>query len=458
MQIQTKIFIKICLLASISCFSVATAAGWSSPSIPILLSEDSPIPISKDQGSSLIVVTVVGVLVFVYPVAIFIDVLGRKLTILLGMIPILLGWLMIALADRLWMLFLGRVFFGIAFTFIFFATPIYLGEISSDCIRGFSITTLILMNRLGILFMFSLAPFLAISTMAWIGMIPPLIFISTFIWMPESPYFLIGKNKRTQARRALVRLRGHDEVDEELDTMVKTVMRSMENRGTLRELASPENRKGLVNVFTLSFVCIISGTNAIQDYSQYIFSKIENDLEPYEISIILAAVSLMSVFIGNLVVDRLGRKPLLLISVTGCACCNTIVSIYFNLSERHGSDVSSIGWLPICALMFFKVSFNLGLGLVTLSMLGEIFPKHLKAIVGASFVFIGACLEIFIVKLFQSVTDNAGGDVSFGIFAVCLFAAIPFIVFQIPETKGKSLDEIQDMMRPKAKENDTLIY
>lgn len=376
----------------------------------------------------------------------------------MGMIPILIGWFVTALADSYWMLVLGRICFGISFTFIFLATPIYLGEIASDCIRGFSITTLIVMNRLGILFMFSVAPFLTISKMAWIGMIPPLVFLATFIWMPESPYFLIGKNRRSQARNVLVRLRGHDEVDEELEKMVKTVMRSMENRGTFRELGSPDNRKGLVNLMGLSFIVIISGTNAIQDYSQYIFSKIENELQPHEISMILAAVSLLSVFIGNLVVDKLGRKPLLLISVTGCACCNTIVSVFFNMSERHGRDVTFISWLPICALMLFKVSFSLGLGLVTVTMLGEIFPKHLKAVVGATFLFVSAVLEILTLKLFQRVTDDAGGDVSFGIFASCLFTSIPFIIFRIPETKGKSLDEIQDLMRPKrVKEHANLI-
>lgn len=429
------------------------AAGWNSPSVPILLGEYSPIPISKDQGSWLIVVSVTGVLVFVYPVTLCVDIFGRKLTILVGMIPIVIGWLVTALADSYWMLLVGRICYGTTFTCIFFTTPIYLGEISSDCVRGFSITTLVVMYRLGILFMFSVAPFLTISTMAWICMVPPVIFLATFIWLPESPYFLIGKNRRSQARHSLVRLRGHDEVDEELDTMVKTVMRSMENRGTYRELASPKNRKGLVNLFSLSFIIIISGTNAIQDYSQYIFSKIENDLQPHEISIILASVSLISVFVGNLVVDRLGRKPLLLISVSGCAVCNAVVSFYFYLADRRGSDVSVISWLPICALMFFKVSFSLGLGLVTLTMIGEIFPKHLKAVVGASFLFISACLELVILKLFQNVTDNAGGDVSFGIFSIFLCLSIPFIVYQIPETKGKSLDEIQEIMQPKPKPN-----
>lgn len=432
-------------------------AGWNSPSISILLSKDSPIPMTKDQGSWLIVTSVIGVFVFVYPVSLCVDVLGRKSTILIGMIPTMIGWLLIAKADSYSMLLMGRVCFGTAITFIFMAMPIYLGEIASDCIRGFSITTLLVMNRLGILFMFSVAPYLTISTMAWIAMVPSLVFIVTFTWMPESPYFLIGKNKRGQARRELVRLRGHDEVDGELEKIVKTVMRSLEKRGSIRELASPENRKGLVNLFALTFVLIISGTNAIQDYSQYIFAKMDHNLQPHKISMILAAVSLVSVFIGNLVVDKLGRKPLLLISVSGCACCNTVVSIYFNLSERQGSDVSNIAWLPITALMLFKVSFSLGLGLVTITMLGEIFPKHLKSVVGASFLFISACLEMVILKVFQSVTDNAGGDVSFGIFAICLFISIPFIVFRIPETKGKSLDEIQELMQPKPKERTNLI-
>lgn len=203
---------------------------------------------------------------------------------------------------------------------------------------------------------------------------------------------------------------------------------AMENQGTLRELIKPENRKGLINIMVLLMVSNLSGNSAIQDYSQTIFSRIQNSMEPHEVSIILATVGLLSVFLRNMVIDRLGRKPLLLISITGCAVCNTLVSAYFNLSERQDVDVSEIGWIPISSIMIIIVSYGLGLGLVIFTMLGEVFTKNLKAIVGGLFLVVSAVTDTVVSKLFQTISDGLGNDVSFGIFAAFLYVAIPFVI------------------------------
>lgn len=408
---------------------------------------------TADDSSWVIVTASAGLLVFAYPATLILDRLGRKRTLLIGAVPLLAGWLLTYLANTLWMLLVARICFGISYTFIF-PIPIYLGEIATDDIRGFSITTMLVMGRLGILFVFSVAPYLSIATMALVGMVPPIVFLVTFVWMPESPYYLVGKDRHKEARQVLVKLRGHDDVDDELERIALNVIQSTEeNQGTFRELISPDNRKALVNLFVLVMTSFLSGTTAIQDYSQTIVSKIQNEVEPHVISIILAAVGLASVFVGNMVIDRLGRKPLILISVTGCAICNTIVGVYFNVSERQGIDISRFSWIPILALIAFIVSYGVGLGLVIYTMLGEIFPKHLKAVVGGTYLAVSAVTDTIVSKLFQTISDGLGGDVSFGIFAICLYLAIPFIIWYVPETKGKSFDEILETMRPKKRKN-----
>lgn len=428
------------------------ATGWHSPSIPKLRAPDSPIPLTADEASWVVVVGVIGMILFSYPAIYLMDRYGRKKSLLMGVVPILAGWLVTGLANSFWMLCLARICFGTSYALIFAIIPIYLGEIASPKIRGFSITTMVVMGRTGILFTFSVAPYLSISTMAWISMVPPILFFVLFIWMPESPYFLIGRSKIADARKVLVKLRGHEEVDEELTKMEETVRKSRENKGTFRELLSPDNRKALVNVFVIILIVFFSGGSALKDYSQTIFAKIGSNLGPKELSIILAGVSLTSVFIGNQVVDRFGRKPLLLTSVTGCAICNTIVGVFFYFSERQGVDVSAYSWLPILAIMLFWVCSSIGLGLCVHIMLGECFPKHLKPIVGGAAVLMSAISETVVVKSFQFITDGVGGDVSFGLFAVCLYLGIPFIIWRIPETKGKSLEEILELLRPKSRQ------
>lgn len=271
------------------------------------------------------------------------------------------------------------------------------------------------------------------------------------MWMPESPYFLIEKEKSQEARQNLTNLRGHDEVDEEFQRMEENIKESRENKGRFRELFSADYRKGLVNLFVITIVVYFSGSTAIQDYSQTIFSKIDNILAPEEISIILAGVSLASVLVANLAVDHVGRKPLLLISVTGCALCNTIVGVYFYLSERKGADVSGYGWIPILSIMVFRVSSEIGLLMSKYIMIGENFPKHLKSVVGGSCMFVTAVAEAIVSKSFQPISENIGGDASFAIFAIVLYVSIPFIIWRVPETKGKTFEEILELLRPKNK-------
>lgn len=448
-ETNIKIIQYSMILGTIAFFSTSLATGWNSPSIPKLRAPDSPVPLTGDESSWVIVIATGGMVLSCYPSAYIMDKYGRKITLLLGVIPLLTGWLMTGLANSLWMLLVARTLFGMSFAFTSMIISVYLGEIASPRIRGYSITTMFVMGQLGVLVMYSVAPYLSIATTAWISMAPPILFLLTFIWMPETPYFLLGKGKREEARNVLVKLRGHDNIDEEFEQIENNINESNKNQGTFRELLSPNYRKGLTNLFIITLVVYFSGYSTIQDYSQTIFSKIENNLEPQEISIILASVSLVSVFIANVAIDYLGRKPLLLISVTMCAICNTIVGVYFNLSERQGTDVSAIGWLPILAIMTFNLSFGIGLGMIKYVMLGEMFPKHLKSIVGGSCVFVSAAAEIIVSKSFQIISEGFGSDVSFAIFAVCLYAAIPFIIWNVPETKGKTFEEILEIMRPK---------
>lgn len=358
-----------------------------------------------------------------------------------GAIPLVSGWLLIGFAQSLATLLAGRIFFGFSYGFIYSVLPIYLGEIASDQVRGYVSTWLIVMGKSGVVFVFSVAPFVSIPTMAWIGLISPIAFVVTFMWLPESPYFLLGQNRQIEARQSLQRLRRHSDVEDELHRMDLAVRRSQENRGTFRELLAIENRRSLVIIFGLATMQYLCGNSAIMDYSQTIFSKIHSSLEAHEISIVLAVVSLVSVLIGNYCIDMVGRKPLLLVSVGGTGICTTVVGLYFFL-ERHAVDVTSVGWVPITSLMLFKVCHGLGLSIVVFALLAEMFPKNLKAVVTSTFTIFAGLTDVLVSKLFQTISDNWGSDVSFWIFAVFSYGFIVFIVCLIPETKGKPLEDI----------------
>lgn len=202
--------------------------------------------------------------------------IGRKSTLLIGAVPLLTGWIVIALAENVTSLFIGRIFFGFSYGFTFTALPVYLGEIASVNIRGFLSAMPSAMVKSGFLFVFTMAPFVSIKVMAWTATVPVCMFVGIFMWLPESPYYWLGRKNRVAAQESLARLRGHSNITDELDMMEVSVRKSEDNEGTWMEMLSKDNRKGLFTALGLAAIVPLSGSSAITDYSQMIFEKIHS--------------------------------------------------------------------------------------------------------------------------------------------------------------------------------------
>lgn len=324
--------------------------------------------------------------------------------------------------------------------------PMYLGEIASDKVRGSITTLLTVMAKSGILYVFSIGPYVSMYTMAWIGLVPSIIFYATFIWLPESPYYLLGKNRNEDAFKSLSRLRGHTGVEDELKCMEIAVRKSEESKGNLVALFSSGNRRAIIIALGIACIQQLCGSQAVIAYSETIFNKVGSGLGSSEASIILAVVQLLAAIGATYIVDKFNRRTIMLFSVTGAAISNTIVGLYFFL-ERMEVNVDDIGWIAILALMTFILSYTLGLATVSFAIIGEIFPKNLKAIAGATFTLTASGVSFAVGKLFQVVSDDLGSDVTFWGFAAFSYAFIPFILFIIPETKGKPLDVILELLK-----------
>lgn len=359
-------------------------------------------------------------------------------------VPLIIGWILIGVAENVALIYVSRVLSGLAYGMAYSVLPMYLGEIASDRIRGSISTLLTVMAKSGILYAYAIGPYVSVRLMAWLAIIPPLIFVGTFLWLPESPYYLLGKNQREGAHKSLSRLRQCNDVDEELERMAVAVKKSEENKGTFQELFfNKGNRMSLIIIMGLSAAQQLCGSQAIIAYSQTIFESVGSTLGASESTIILGVVQLVSSAVSSSIVDIVGRRPLLLVSVIGAAICNTVVGLYFFL-ERMEIDVSGLAWLPMLALMVFIVTYTIGMATVTFAILAEIFPKNLKAVAGPAFTITGGVFSFIVAKLFQVVSDDLGSDYTFWGFAIFTYLFIPFVWFLIPETKGKPLDVILD--------------
>lgn len=364
----------------------------------------------------------------------------------MGVVPLLVGWTVLITAENVAMIYAARMLWGTTLGMVHSVVlPMYLGEISSDAIRGSISTILGVMAKSGICFSFAIGPFVSFRTLSYIELIPPLLAAILFPWCPESPYYLMGKKRPEAARASLVRLRGHKEVDEDYNQIEEAIRRTEEHPVGFKNLFDTRNRPALIICFGLSYFIVMTGTEAILSFVQTIFIDMKAPIASKYASLVAGGVLFGSTLFATVLVDRVGRRPLLLTSTVGLLACNLTIAIYFYLIHQS-IDISASAFVPMMAVMLYVVAYGIGLATVAFAVIGEILPKNLKAWAGVVLGLTISLSSMLMGKLFQVISNQWGYYVIFGWFTINSAALYPFIWFCIPETKGRPLIEILDLL------------
>lgn len=318
----------------------------------------------------------------------------------------------------------------------------YLGEIGSIKIRGSISTLLGVMAKCGILMSYAVGPYTSLFWFSLISLCLPTLFVITFVWMPESPYWLVAQKRMDDARHSLVRLRGHQNVTAELKR-IETLVRDSEKmeKSLWQELLAVENRQSLLIVFVFATAVIMTGTEAMLTYSGMIFIEVGAGIDPSLLNILFGSLLVGTTILSSNIVDRVGRRPLLLWSTIGLILCNLTLFVTFLLKELK-VDISKFSLVPMIACMCYIFCYGIGLATVIFAIMAEILPKHLKKLAGIIFGLTISLLSMIVSKLFQVIADYVGHYLIFCGFFVASSLFLPFIYYKIPETKGRPLDEI----------------
>lgn len=367
----------------------------------------------------------------------------------MGIVPLITGWIVLICANSVVMIYAARVLWGATLGMAHSVVlPMYLGEISSDRVRGAVSTIQGVLAKSGICFSFAVGPYVSFRTLGCIELIPPLLAAITFPWCPESPYYLLGKKKNEEARASLVKLRGHTEVEDDYNHIEEAIRRDEENPVTFRFLLSNRNRPGLIICFGLSYFIVMTGTEAMLSFVQTILKEVKAPLSSKSGSLVAGSVLVTSALVATLLVDRVGRRPLLLTSAVLLFACNLTIAIFFVL-VHNSVGFSEAAWVPLMAVLLYVVAYGVGLATVAFAVIGEVMPKNLKAYGG---VLLGLSLSFSSMamgKLFQVVSDRWGYYVIFTVFTINSAGLFPFVWWCIPETKGRTLNEILDILEKK---------
>lgn len=440
--------------ANLSAFVCGTAFGWTSPEIPKLNGDVEPDrnplgpnPLTKDQISWIGSLLPVGAAIGPFAAGYAADKIGRKKTLLISIVPFIVAFLMCAYAKTVTLFLISRFLIGLGTGAIFTVLPMYVGEISEDAVRGALGTFMQLFITFGLLFSYGIGPYTTVAHFNLACVIPALLFLCIFfMYIPESPYFLIAANDKDAAEKSLKKLRSSEAVEKELESIKKSVEESLADKASFFDIFKS---KGLTKALALSVGLVafqqFSGINAILFYTQTIFAATGSTI-PADIStIIIGIVQILGSFIGPALVDKKGKRFLLLFSAAGMMVSQAALGTYFYLKDS-GKDVHAIFWLPVLCLVGYMVTYSAGFGPLPWAVMGELFPSNVKSSASTATASICWILGFLITKFFSSVSDVIGNAGSFWIFAVCCALAGIFVYKFLPETSGKSLQEVQDIL------------
>ena len=272
-----------------------------------------------------------------------------------------------------------------------------------------------------------------------------IIFIIVFFKAPESPFFLLKKDRRKQAEESLRVLRGQKyDIYSELHAMEKEITnQNAQKVPFLRAVSKRSSILALIICLGMMFFQQLSGINIVVFYAGSIFEAAGSSLDPSICTIFVGMSQVVSTLVAASLIDRLGRKILLQISAAVMAICLGVLGYYFHLKDS-GSDVSNLGIVPLVAVIVYILLFAVGFGPIPWMISGEVLPPEIKGTGTGIAVALNWCLAFTVTKSFQPLNDLVGAAVTYWIFAVICVFSFFFVTFVVIETKGKSLAQVQE--------------
>ncbi|NWR63554.1 GTR6 protein, partial [Bucorvus abyssinicus] len=450
-------------------FSFGFALVYSSPVIPALEAHPSPaLRLDQHTASWFGSVFMLGAAAGGLSTMFLNDCLGRKLSIMFSALPSAVGYALMAGAQGIGMLLLGRVLTGYAGGVTSASIPVYISEISHPGVRGMLGACPQIMAVLGSLTLYALGKYLGLVLdwrwLAVAGEVPVLVMIILLCFMPNSPRFLLSQGKDDEALGSLCWLRGKDTDYAREYEQIKDSVRKQSQRVSCAEIKDPFIYKPILIAVGMRFLQQLSGVTCVLVYLQPIFKKTSVILEPQYDAALVGLVRLFSVAIAAVSMDKAGRKILLFVSASVMLASNLTMGLYIHfVPASQNSTIANktlessanlpaeptnyITLIPLLATMFFIMGYAMGWGPITWLLMSEILPLKARGVASGLCVVVSWLTAFILTQYFLQVVVAFSLEVPFLFFAVICAGNILFTGCCVPETKGRSLEQIEAFFR-----------
>ena len=397
----------------------------------------------------LVIAVLIGVMVGALVGGAVADRIGRRKTLVWGAILFILGSILAPLSPNVYVLFVARALLGIAVGFTSVTAPVYVSELAPPQSRGMLIG----------LYQFALTSGIALADLVgywfaasqgwrWMfafGLVPAVLFLFMVLTVPESPRWLFAQNRLAEAASVLKSYTDEAGATLLLEDIRVSLMTKMERRWSA--LWSPAVRGSLLIAAGFMVLIPATGINAILYYGPQIFSLagIGSNKSAIFATLLVAITNVLATVIALVLVDRLGRKPLLYAGLGGMTVALFVLSFCFHQQAQLGP---SLGKIATACLMFFITCYAFSIGPIAWIIVSEVFPLRVRGR-GVAAATLSFGTSNFLISLtFLSLLKAAGTSLTLIMYGAFCILTLFFVRFVIPETKGRELESIS--ARPSA--------
>lgn len=324
----------------------------------------------------------------------------------------------------------------------------FMGEISTPKVRGTWGNLNTISVYFGIFLMNIIGSYLNVIESSYVCLSLPLTFLLLMLTIPESPYYYMMKNQYTCAKNSLKFLRGKENIHEEYKQLKSDVARQTAESGTWMDLFTiPANRRALVAGVFLRISQQMSGYLVLINFSQFIFNKSGIDFSPELSSIIYSGLLFFLTVCFVYTLDKFGRKKNFMYSLLICGIVLLSLSAYFFLNQNLNMNLTKLQWFPLAGMIAYIIFMSFGIGIIPLLMLGELYSVSIKSKALSIVTIANGGIQFIINQIFYVLYAKFGLFAPFLLLSISCFISTVLSIKMIPETKGKTLEEIQQSLK-----------
>ncbi|XP_028759857.1 inositol transporter 1 isoform X3 [Neltuma alba] len=387
------------------------------------------------------------------------DAYGRKKATLIADVIFTMGSVVMAAAPDPYVLILGRLLVGLGVGIASVTAPVYIAEASPSEIRGGLVSTNTLMITGGqfLSYLINLAFTQVPGTWRWmlgVSGLPAVIQFVFMLFLPESPRWLFMKDRQNEAVNVLSKIYDFARLEDEVEFLR---VQSEQDHQKTKEIKYwdvfkfKQIRLAFLAGAGLQAFQQFTGINTVMYYSPTIVQMAgfrSNELALL-LSLIVAAMNAAGTVLGIYLIDHAGRRKLALYSLAGVITSLILLSVSFS-SQSSDSTNGLYGWLAILGLALYIAFFSPGMGPVPWTVNSEIYPEEYRGICGGMAATVNWVSNLIVAQSFLSIAAALGTGSTFLIIAGIAVLAFLFVAVYVPETKGLTFDEVEQMWRERA--------